>query len=156
MAKELTQTRTTDALNEVLTKTAPEDLDAFLELNAKKMITQEKPFAAYMRERFREKGLSQQRVFLAADISENYGYKIISEEKHTRQRDTILRLCLASEFSLEETQKALKIYNMPPLYPRIPRDAVFIIALNKKIYDIHKVDTLLAEHNMTPLLPVQQ
>ena len=120
------------------------------------MLTQKKPFAAFMREKFREKSISQQRVFLAADISENYGYKLIAEEKHTRQRDTILRLCLAAEFSLEEAQKALRTYNMPILYPRVPRDAVFIIAFNRKIYDIHKVDILLTEHNMPPLLPVQQ
>jgi len=155
MAK-TTDNRTTDSLNEALTKTNPEDLDAFLEANAEKMLTQKKPFAAFMREKFREKSISQQRVFLAADISENYGYKLISEEKHTRQRDTILRLCLAAEFSLEEAQKALRTYNMPILYPRVPRDAVFIIAFNRKIYDIHKVDILLTEHNMPPLLPVQQ
>ena len=66
MAK-TTDNRTTDSLNEALTKTNPEDLDAFLEANAEKMLTQKKPFAAFMREKFREKSISQQRVFLAAD-----------------------------------------------------------------------------------------
>ena len=41
MAK-TTDNRTTDSLNEALTKTNPEDLGAFLEANAEKMLTQKK------------------------------------------------------------------------------------------------------------------
>lgn len=144
--------KTTDSLNEVLAKTAPDDINVFLKSQADRLITSEHPFAAFMREKIHQKGLTQQHVFISANMSENYGYKIISEEKHTRQRDTILRLCLASEFTLQETQKALTLYHLPQLYARLPRDAVFIIAFNKGIYDIHEVDQLLKTHDLDPLL----
>ena len=104
-----------------------------------------------MRSMFKRKGIKQQDVFLAADISEGYGYKLIAEEKRTRQRDLILRLCLASGFSLEETQRALKIYGMAPLYPRMRRDAVLIVAINTGNYEIAIVDEMLAKHGMEPL-----
>ena len=52
--------------------------------------------------KFKEKGILQQDVFLAADLPERYGYKLISEQKHTTQRDTILRLCLAARFDEDE------------------------------------------------------
>lgn len=143
--------KTTNDLTEALLKTTPEDLDAVLKEKEASMFAEEKPFAAYMREQIRRKGLKQQDVFLAADISEGYGYKLIAEEKHTRQRDVILRLCFAARFTLEEAQRALKLSGHSPLYPRIERDAVLMVALNQEIYDIPDVNHLLEQHNMDTL-----
>lgn len=36
---------------------------------------------------------------MKADIPERYGYKLLSGEKHTRQRDVILRICCAAGLS---------------------------------------------------------
>ena len=104
-----------------------------------------------MRSLIREKGVRLQDVFLLADISEGYGYKLISGEKHTRQRDVILKLCLTAGFSLEETQRALKLYGMSPLYARFPRDAVLISAISSGRREITEVNRLL-EQNGQPLL----
>ena len=145
------KTTTTEKLNEILRKTRPDDLEEYFEANREKLAEEQQPFAYYMRARFREKKLKQQDVFLAADISEGYGYKLISEEKRTRQRDVILRICLAARFTLQETQKALRLYGMSPLYPKMARDCVFIIALNQGIYDIQEVDRLLASYDFEAL-----
>jgi len=96
--------------------------------------------------------MTQQNVFLAADMSERYGYKLISGQKHTTERDTIIRLCLAAEFLLDEVQEALILYGMAPLYAKLPRDAAFIIAFSHRIYDIHDVDAILRENNLPPFL----
>lgn len=147
----MTEEKTTGTLTSILTSAHPEQLGDFLEENKESLIRSDRPFAAFMRERIRAKGLKQQDVFLAADISEGYGYKLISEEKHTRQRDVILRLCLAAGFSFKEAQKALKLNGMTPLYAKIPRDSVFIIALNNGIRDTGRVDGMLAEYGFEPL-----
>ena len=68
---------------------------------------------------------------------------LIAEEKHTRQRDTILRLCLAARFQAEEVQEALILYGMAPLYARLPRDAVLLAAIWRKIHDLQEVNGLL-------------
>ena len=120
-----------------------EELPEFLERERDELIEGGRPFADYMRRKLREKGLLQQEVFLAADLSENYGYKLIAEEKHTRQRDTILRLCLAARFQAEEVQEALILYGMAPLYARLPRDAVLLAAIWRKIHDLQEVNGLL-------------
>ena len=73
-------------LTESLTRLRPEELPEFLEQHRADLITSPHPFADYMRMKFKEKEILQQNVFLAADLSENYGYKLIAEEKHTRQR----------------------------------------------------------------------
>lgn len=130
----------------------PEELAGYLRRNADALIRGERPYADFMRRKLREKNILQQDVFLAADLPERYGYKLISEQKHTARRDTILRLCLAARFDLGETDEALILYGMAPLYARRPRDAAFIVAISHRIYDIHEVDALLRANDLPPFL----
>lgn len=139
-------------LNEELQSVGLNELSGFLEQHREGLITGGRPFADYMRMKFKEKGILQQNVFLAADLSENYGYKLIAEEKHTRQRDTILRLCLAARFRLEEVQEALILYGMAPLHGRFPRDAVLTVAVQNKIHDLREVNRLLQSCGQAPLI----
>ena len=139
-------------LNEELLGVGPDELADFLERYSEQLITSPHPFADYMRMKFREKGILQQNVFLAADLSENYGYKLIAEEKHTRQRDTILRLCLAARFRLEEVREALILYGMAPLHGRFPRDAVLTVAVQNGSYDLCEVNRLLESYGQAPLV----
>ena len=110
------------------------------------MISDSRPFATYMRALLKTKGVKQTEMFIRADIPEHYGYRIVSEERHTNQRDVILRLCIGGRLTLQQTQKALKLYGLSPLYARIPRDAVIMVALNSGMDDVHEVDSLLEEH----------
>lgn len=148
--------KTTNTLNSILTETKPEQLADYLKENETSLLTSDFPFAEYMRLHIRQKGMQQQEVFINADMSEGYGYKIISGEKHTRQRDTILRLCFGAHFDLEETQRALKIYGMSPLYSRMPRDAVLMVAFNNRIHDILEVNALLKQNKMASLKGTQE
>ena len=77
--------QTTEQLSAVLKSTRPEATERYFTKQAASLADEEKPFAAYIRTLFREKGLKQQDIFLKADISENFGYKLISQEKHTKQ-----------------------------------------------------------------------
>ena len=138
-------------LNALLKETTLEELPEMLRRQERLLITGPRPFADYMRRKFREKGIRQQDIFLAADISENYGYKLISEEKHTSQRDMILRICLAARFDREETQEALILYGIAPLYIRIPRDMVFLAEIHNRLFDIYRVNELLSACGL-PLL----
>ena len=139
-------------LNEELLNVGTSELPDFLEQHREDLITSPHPFADYMRTKFREKGILRQNVFLAADLSENYGYKLIAEEKHTRKRDTILRLCLAARFRLEEVQEALILYGMAPLHGRLARDAVLTVAIQNGIYDLCAVNRLLESCGQAPLI----
>ena len=144
--------QTSKIINEELRRVWPEDLTGFFNVHREELIKSLHPFADYMRMKFKEKGILQQNVFLAADLSENYGYKLIAEEKHTRQRDAILRLCLAARFRLEEVQEALILYGMAPLHGRFPRDAVLMVAVQNGVYDLRKVNALLESCGQLPLI----
>lgn len=140
-------------LREELLRFRPEDLGLFLDREKEHLIAGPHPFADYMRDRLRKKGILQQEVFLAADLPERYGYKLLSGQKRTRQRDVILRLFLAAKFTPEEADAALILYGMAPLSARLPRDAAFLVALQNRLFDIHAVDALLRENSLPPLLP---
>ena len=137
---------------EQLLQITPDEFPAFLAAHEQELIRSIHPFTDYMRTKFREKDITQQNVFLAADIPERYGYKLISGEKRTVQRDTILRLCLAAHFTLAEAQEALMLYGMSPLHSRIPRDMAFLVAFRCQICDIQDVDAILRQNSLPPFL----
>ncbi len=143
--------KSTKELENALGSTHVSDFEKFYHENRDDMNMEMDSFSVYIKDLLREKGLTQQKVFLLADIPERYGYKLLSGEKHTKQRDVILRICYAAECTLEETQKALRKYEMPQLYAKIPRDALLMIIFNERPGSIIDANTLLKKNGMEPL-----
>ena len=146
------QEKETNELERELGSTHLADYSSFVHKNKDSMLSDATSFSTYIKTILREKGITQQIAFLKADIPERYGYKLLSGEKHTRQRDTILRLCLAAGFRLEEVQEALILYGMAPLHGRLARDAVLTVAIQNGIYDLCAVNRLLESCGQAPLI----
>ena len=145
------QEKNTEELMSVLKRTSSEEIGQVLCEEKQNLFCGTEPFYNYIRDVLKHNQLTQQQVFHRAGFSERYGYGLLSGEKHTNQRDYILRICFAAQCSLEQTQRILRLYGMSTLYARIPPDAVFLVALNQKIYEIEQVNTLLVKQNMSPL-----
>ena len=143
--------KSTSELQQILSKTKPGEAGEFLKENQDSLISSDKAFCDFIKSKLKTGGLTQQEVFLRASIPERYGYKLLSGEKKTRQRDVILRICLASGLSLRDTQTALSLYSMPTLYTKIARDSVIIIAINSKMTDLISVNELLEQNGLKPL-----
>lgn len=143
--------KNTKELNEVLGKTHLSDFEKYCAENKESVSDNAEAFSIYVKNLLQEKKLTQQYVFLQADIPGRYGYKLLSGEKRTRQRDVILRICYAAKFSLAETQRALKKYEMPELYAKVPRDALLMIAFNERPGSILDVNDLLNQKGLQPL-----
>lgn len=141
----------TSELERVLGKTHISDVKDYLRENADSILSDDRPFNTYMKTIIKRNKLKLQEVFLWADIPERYGYKLLSEEKRTRQRDVILRLCYAAEFTLEETQHALRIYEMPQLYAKIRRDTLLMVCFNERPGSVLDVNAYLKQYQMEPL-----
>ncbi len=141
----------TDDLKNILGKTRLTEFHRFCKENEESMLSEANDFSVYIKEIIRRNNLTQQKVFLMADIPERYGYKLLSGEKHTKQRDVILRICYAAELTLGETQRALKKYKMPELYAKIPRDAMIMIMFNERPGSIIDINSLLKENGMETL-----
>ena len=143
--------KNTDELKNILGKTHLSEFEKYVRNNKESTHSSEESFYIYIKDLLAEKGIKQQTVFLKADIPARYGYKLLSGEKHTKQRDIILRICYAAEMTLDETQRALKKYGMPELYAKIPRDALLMIIFNERPGSIINVNALLKENGMEPL-----
>lgn len=110
-----------------------------------------KEFSVYITDLIKQKGLKIRDVIYNADLGESYGRHIIGGYTNCKNRDTILRLCIASNFNLVETNRALKLCEMSPLYAKNKRDAIIIVAINNKNNDIFKINDLLVENGLKPL-----
>lgn len=79
--------KNTKELDDILGKTHISDFDKFCVEQKDSMNPEQNAFSEYIKDLLKEKKITQQMVFLKADIPEKYGYKLLSGEKHTRQRD---------------------------------------------------------------------
>lgn len=145
------QSLNTNGLVDILKSASPDNVGQILAENRSALIADGKPFARYMREVLEKHGRTQKEVIEAAGFSMKYGYRLLAEERHTKQRDYILRLCFAGGFTLDETQRLLKLYGMSPLYARIPRDAVLISCLSADTTDIPEVNRILCQNGAAEL-----
>lgn len=135
--------KTTKELENILSKTHPNDINEYFNNESSDIIRND--FEEYIKSKLKEKGMQLQTIFLKVDISESYGYKLLSLEKHTVQRDLIIKICYVAKFDLYETNKALILYGMSPLYARIKRDALIISLFNNKQRDSFEFDEKLKE-----------
>ena len=131
------QKKPTDELNDLLENMKPNQLEAYFKDNGK-----------YMAD---EKNIKLKDVYSFAGVTESYGSKIFTMEKHTKDRDLIIRFCIAGHFNWDETNRALKLYGLNELYAKDPRDAVLIVAINNRIYNLYDIDEMLLEHGLERL-----
>lgn len=141
--------KATKELEGILLNKHKDDVNNYIDEESHEMF--KTTFGDYFRDILLTKKISQTSLFVRADISEKYGYKLISGEKHTNQRDIIIRLCYAANFTLLETQRALKLYGMSPLYARIKRDALLIVAFNEHEGNILDLNDYLKKNKEKPL-----
>lgn len=144
--------KSTDELNKLLENINTKSINQYRKENKNELKDSPKAFYYFFKDTLEEKRISLKELYKNADVSDSWGGKIIRMERHTTNRDVIIRLCLAGHFNLTETNRALKLYEMSPLYARNTRDACIIVAINNRIYDILKVDDILFENNQDILM----
>ena len=143
--------KSTRDLEEVLGRTHLSEFDQYCRDSRESMHGESSSFSTYIKNILAGKHMTQQEVFLKAEVPERYGYKLLSGEKRTKQRDIILRICYAAGLTLGETQRALKKYEMPVLYAKKQRDALLMIIFNERPGSIADVNGFLKENGMDPL-----
>ena len=140
--------KNTDDLMSTLRSASPADIKSYISENFSKG---QPDFVGYIDELLAQKHLKRQDVLIRANLPHKYGYKLLTGEAHTTNRDKILRICFAMHLSLKETQRVLKLYGMSELYPKNKRDVVLIVALGNKQHDILQIDEELIALDLQPL-----
>lgn len=127
---------------------SPAEVQSYISKN----FTQGQPdFVGYIDAMLVQKNMKRQDVLIRANLPHKYGYKLLTGEAHTTNRDKILRICLAMRLTLKETQRALKLYGMNELYPKNKRDVILIVAIGNKHYDLLQIDEELIALGLQPL-----
>lgn len=144
----MAEEKSTYEVEELLSNMKPAELGSFYKENKSSMVDDKKAFYYYMKDIAESKNIMFKEMYLFAGVSESYGEKIIRMEKHTKNRDLIIRLCIAGHLSLVEINKALKLYGMNPLYSKDKRDACLIVAVNNRIYDLYEIDNILEKQGL--------
>ena len=145
------QKKSTNELNDLLENMKPDQLDSYFKDNSKYLADDKKAFYYYMKDVLDEKNIKLKDVYSFAGVTESYGSKIITMEKHTKDRDLIIRLCLAGHFNWDETNRALKFYGLSELYAKDSRDACIIVAINNRIFDMYEIDEMLLKQGLKKL-----
>ena len=143
--------KSTDNLMNTLKRTSPSEVKNYMQKHFKEG---EPAFSNYIDTLLQQKKLKRQDVLIKANLSQKYGYKLLTGETHTTDRDKILRICFSMEMSLKETQRALKLYGMNELYPKIKRDVLLIVALGQRMFDIDQVNDMLIQEGEAPLYDI--
>ena len=113
--------------------------------------TDVKNFSIYVRDLIAEKGLTQVEVAYKAGFSKKYGEKVLQGDSHINKKDAILRICIAAGFTLKETNRALKLNRLQPLYAKYKRDFVLMVAINEGKKTVEEVDKILEENGLEKL-----
>ena len=109
--------KATNELDEILKSMKPDDLNKYYKENNDYIANAKKSFSYYMKDVLARKNITLvnhkmclKDIYSIAGVSESYGEKIMNMEKHTKNRDLIIRFCIAGRFSLDEINRALKLY----------------------------------------------
>ncbi|HCG60617.1 MAG TPA: hypothetical protein DEV97_11565, partial [Lachnospiraceae bacterium] len=81
------QKKPTDELNDLLADMKPNQLEGYFKDNEKYMADEKRAFYYYMKDVLEEKNIRLKDVYSFAGVTESYGSKIFTMEKHTKDRD---------------------------------------------------------------------
>lgn len=93
-----------------------------------------------------EKSIKKSEIIKKTNLDRTYAYQIFNGTK-TPSQDKVIQIALALSLDLHDTNNLLTLSKNKVLYPKIKRDALIILCLNKQ-YNLFKTNELLDEYNM--------
>ena len=117
------------------------DINAFSQANQEEFLCE--PPHDYLNRMLREKGFELPQICALCELDPSYCYRIFSGAR-IPGRNALLHITLTLALSVEETQLALRLYQLARLDPRCYRDAALIFAISKQ-YTVIRTTELLHE-----------
>lgn len=90
-----------------------------------------KAFNEYLTELMEIHNVTVGHIIAKTILSKSYVYQVLSGERKPG-RDIIIRMALAANFTLGETQQLLVLGERGVLYPKVKRDAVIMCSIQQK------------------------
>ena len=97
----------------------------------------------YLNRMLSEKSLKLSDACALSELDSSYCYRILSGAR-TPSRNALLHITLTMGLSVDETQQALRLYQLERLDPRCYRDAAILFAVSRS-YSLAETSALLCE-----------
>ena len=137
--------KTTDELEHEIRQST--NILDYLERNSSEM--QADSFTSYLNEWLEKKNCSKADVVRGSNLTKAYVYQIFLGRKYP-SRDKVIALAFGFGLNAEETQTLLQQAGYRKLYPRDPRDALLLFAIEHG-NNIIATNELLFDHNIEVL-----
>lgn len=107
------------------------------------LISNSPVFPDTLKELMQVKKRSAAQLIVETGISKTYAYQLLRGERRPG-RDVVLRISLALQLTVKETQRLLTLSGNSVLYPRLRRDAAVIFALGRRMALSETEDLLMS------------
>ncbi len=139
---------TTRSLSRVLQKArSDEEEESFVEAHAGGYTE----LHTFLNDIMAKKGISVSELIAGSGINRNYIYNILNGQRKNPGRDKVLALCIGLGAGFADTNRALELVRLAPLYPRDERDIRIALALNRGVTKVTLVNLMLEEKGLPPL-----
>lgn len=89
-------------------------------------------FSSYLDELMENMEVNRSKLIHALNVDRSYGYQILNGTR-IPTRENIIKIALFGKFTLEQTQRLLKIAKRNELYVRRPEDAKIVYCLEHQL-----------------------
>lgn len=79
------------------------------------------------------KNLQPTDIIRRSGLERSYVYHIINGERKNPSQGKVIALCIAFELTVEQTQRLLRSWKLPVLYPRNQRDSIILYGISRKM-----------------------
>ena len=77
------------------------------------------------------KNLQPTDIIRRSGLERSYVYHILNGERKNPSQGKVIALCIAFELTVEQTQRLLRSWKLPVLYPRNQRDSIILYGLEQ-------------------------
>ncbi len=130
-----------------LIQSSPKSFESMVENN--EILDKEPGFCETLNNFFTSHNVTVQQVIIETVLSKSYVYQVLSGERKPG-RDIIIKIALAANLSLDETQHLLMLGEKGILYPKVKRDAVIMSSIlrNRTVAETHDFLLSLGEKGL--------
>jgi transcriptional regulator with XRE-family HTH domain len=138
---------TTRSLSRVLERArSTEDFEEFFDGSAK-----DEDLHTFLNRIITKNTMTVADVARRSGVNSNYIYNIFNGVRKNPGRDKVIALAVGCRMTFSETNRALELAGLAPLYPRDERDVRVAISINRGVEDVTQLNIDLDRHGLEPL-----
>ena len=100
----------------------------------------------YLNRLLNTKNLQPTDIIRRSGLERSYVYHILNGERKNPSQGKVIALCIVFELTVEQTQRLLRSWKLPVLYPRNQQDSIILYGISRKMSVMEINEHLLNLH----------